>query len=93
MIGRFRASGAMLGTKSVTDVLDFAKDPRGKIMPLNAHIRLSNPRTKATQNSRIYRRGYNYDDGIDLAGNLNMGLLSTASSRTSFVSSSPTRRG
>ena len=75
MIGRFRASGAMLGTKSITDVFDFSKDPQGKIMPLTAHIRLSNPRTKATENSRIFRRGYNYDNGIDLAGNLNMGLL------------------
>ncbi|HTP20757.1 MAG TPA: Dyp-type peroxidase, partial [Solirubrobacteraceae bacterium] len=66
MIGRYRASGAMLGTNSITDVLDFAKDPQGKIMPLTAHIRLSNPRTKATQDSRIFRRGYNYDNGIDL---------------------------
>lgn len=75
MIGRYRASGAMLGTNSVTDVFDFAKDPQGKTMPLTAHIRLSNPRTKATEDSRILRRGYNYDNGIDLAGNLNMGLL------------------
>jgi deferrochelatase/peroxidase EfeB len=75
MIGRYRASGAMLGTNSVTDVLDFAKDPQGKVMPLTAHIRLSNPRTKATEDSRILRRGYNYDSGVDLAGNLNMGLL------------------
>lgn len=75
MIGRYRASGAMLGTNSITDVLDFANDPHGKIMPLTAHIRLSNPRTKATEHSRIFRRGYNYDNGIDLAGNLDMGLL------------------
>jgi len=75
MIGRYRASGAMLGTKSLTDVLDFAKDPQGKVMPLTAHIRLANPRTKATEDSRILRRGYNYDNGLDLAGNLNMGLL------------------
>jgi deferrochelatase/peroxidase EfeB len=75
MIGRNRATGAMLGTNSITDVLDFGKDPQGKIMPLTAHIRLSNPRTKATEDSRIFRRGYNYDNGIDLAGNLDMGLL------------------
>jgi deferrochelatase/peroxidase EfeB len=65
----------MLGTNSIKDVLDFSKDPRGKIMPLTAHIRLSNPRTKETEHTRIFRRGYNYDDGIDLAGNLNLGLL------------------
>jgi deferrochelatase/peroxidase EfeB len=75
MIGRYRASGAMLGTNSISDVLDFSEDPSGKIMPLTAHIRLSNPRTKQTENSRIFRRGYNYDNGIDLAGNLNLGLL------------------
>ena len=78
MIGRYRASGAMMGTQAITDVVDYAKDPTGKQVPLTAHIRLANPRTEATEESRILRRGYNFDDGIDEAGNLNMGLLFSA---------------
>jgi deferrochelatase/peroxidase EfeB len=75
MIGRYRASGAMLSTNAITDVVDFAKDPAGHKVPLTAHIRLANPRTRATEDSRIFRRGYNFDNGIDEAGNLNVGLL------------------
>jgi deferrochelatase/peroxidase EfeB len=75
MIGRYRASGAMMGTNSITDVADFAADPHGRKVPLTAHIRLANPRTEATELSRIFRRGYNYDNGVDLSGNLDLGLL------------------
>jgi deferrochelatase/peroxidase EfeB len=75
MIGRYRASGNVLGSGSLTAVPDFAADPKGNTIPLNSHIRLANPRTKATENSRIFRRGYNYDNGIDVAGNLDMGLI------------------
>ena len=75
MIGRYRAAGSVLGTSSLTAVPDFASDPKGKVIPLNAHIRLANPRTKASEDSRILRRGFNYDNGVDLAGNLDMGLI------------------
>jgi deferrochelatase/peroxidase EfeB len=75
MIGRYRASGNVLGTNALRTLPDFAADPRGKTIPLNAHIRLANPRTEATEDSRIFRRGYNYDNGVDLAGNLDMGLI------------------
>ena len=46
MIGRYRASGNALGTSSLTAVPDFAADPKGKTIPLTAHIRLANPRTR-----------------------------------------------
>jgi deferrochelatase/peroxidase EfeB len=75
MVGRYRNSGAVLSTNAISDVVDYAADPKGTKVPLTAHIRLANPRTAATEESRILRRGYNYDDGIDDAGNLNLGLL------------------
>ena len=75
MIGRYRASGNVLGTNSLTTPPDFAADPNGKTIPLSAHVRLANPRTKDTEGSRILRRGYNYDNGVDLAGDLDMGLI------------------
>jgi deferrochelatase/peroxidase EfeB len=78
MIGRYRASGSVLGANSLTALPDFAADPKGKTIPLGAHIRLANPRTKDTEDSRIFRRGYNYDNGVDLAGNLDMGLIFNA---------------
>jgi deferrochelatase/peroxidase EfeB len=75
MIGRYRAGGSVLGTGSLTAVPDFNADPTGKVVPLTAHIRLANPRTPATEDSRIFRRGYNYDNGVDLTGDLDVGLI------------------
>jgi deferrochelatase/peroxidase EfeB len=75
MIGRYRESGAVLGAGSLTALPDFAADPKGKVIPLSAHIRLANPRTKRSEKSRIFRRGFNYDNGVDLAGDLDVGLI------------------
>jgi deferrochelatase/peroxidase EfeB len=75
IIGRDKMSGAPLGLDVEHDIPDYAKDPKGDRIPLDAHIRLANPRTRETDPSLILRRVYNFSRGISASGQLDMGLL------------------
>jgi deferrochelatase/peroxidase EfeB len=75
IFGRQKASGALLGQHHEHEEADFGQHPETSEVPLDAHIRLANPRTMATQKHRILRRGYNYDRGLTQAGQMDMGLL------------------
>lgn len=75
-MGRLKPSGAPLdGGKTEHDVPDYTKDPEGKATPMDAHIRLANPRTKASDANLMLRRPFNYSNGVTKSGQLEMGLL------------------
>ncbi|WP_110656398.1 iron uptake transporter deferrochelatase/peroxidase subunit [Salinicola halimionae] len=81
IFGRRKMSGAPLSKTGAgvegkeQDVPDYASDPEGAITPLDAHIRLANPRTAETEKNRILRRPFNYSNGVETNGQLDMGLL------------------
>ncbi|MGM8931980.1 iron uptake transporter deferrochelatase/peroxidase subunit [Salinicola halophyticus] len=79
IFGRRKMSGAPLSDDGLEgkeqDVPDYSSDPEGEITPLDAHIRLANPRTPETAGNRILRRPFNYSNGVEANGQLDMGLL------------------
>ena len=82
LIGRKKVSGAPLGLTEEFADPDYPEDPDGKRIPLDAHIRLANPRTAETEKNRILRRGFNYSRGFDGAGRLDQGLAFIAYQRS-----------
>jgi deferrochelatase/peroxidase EfeB len=75
IFGRHKATGAPMQGGTEHDVPDYANDPEGKITPLDAHIRLANPRTHGSQVNLILRRPFNYSNGVTKSGQLDQGLL------------------
>ncbi|MEX2972088.1 iron uptake transporter deferrochelatase/peroxidase subunit [Streptomyces sp. C184] len=75
IFGRRKASGAPLDGEHETDSPRFRDDPHGTKIPLNSHIRLANPRTEKSDDSRFLRRSYNYDAGFDRSGKMDLGLV------------------
>jgi deferrochelatase/peroxidase EfeB len=75
ILGRNKKTGAPLGMKHERDIPAFHERPIHGQIPVNAHIRLANPRTKQTQKNRILRRGFNFSRGFDANGHLDQGLL------------------
>jgi deferrochelatase/peroxidase EfeB len=78
MIGRRRDNGAPLGGRDEFDDPRLDLDPKGDRVPLDAHIRLANPRTPGTADQRLLRRSWNYQRGFDEAGQLDQGLIFVA---------------
>lgn len=75
-IGREKTGGASLDNTKETDLPNYAADPNGDKVPLNAHIRKSNPRLGAESDKRrMLRRGFLYMNGIDKSGLLDAGFL------------------
>ncbi|MHC8407371.1 iron uptake transporter deferrochelatase/peroxidase subunit [Pseudomonas sp. TMB3-21] len=75
ILGRIKTTGAPIGGTQETQVPDYREDPHGKLTRLDAHIRLANPRTAASQANLILRRPFNYSNGVNKNGQLDMGLL------------------
>ncbi|HEN3476643.1 TPA: iron uptake transporter deferrochelatase/peroxidase subunit [Yersinia enterocolitica] len=75
IFGRDKHSGAPLGRVHEHDEPDYTKDPDGRVIKMDAHIRLANPRTAETQDNLMLRRGYSYSLGVSNSGQLDMGLL------------------
>ena len=76
MFGRRRDTGAPLDGNEESDAPTSRPDPKGYRDPARrAHPARQPAHRQRPRLSRILRRGYNYDRGIDGIGNLDMGLL------------------
>jgi deferrochelatase/peroxidase EfeB len=74
IMGRYKGSGAPLGRTGERDEPVFANGADDPLTPIDAHIRLANPRTPQSERNRILRRGFSFSDGFDGSGQLDQGL-------------------
>lgn len=77
IMGRAKMSGAPLDNRGAHEFIvpRYDGDPDGELTPLDAHIRLANPRTRETDANLILRRPFNYSNGVTRSGQLDQGLL------------------
>ncbi len=92
IIGRTKRTGAPLDGSREEDAPNYHSDPQGAATPIDAHIRLANPRTPASAASRILRRPYSFSRGFDPPGSSTRACcfsrINVISSRASWPSSS-----
>ncbi|WP_263265072.1 iron uptake transporter deferrochelatase/peroxidase subunit [Pseudomonas sp. RIT-PI-S] len=75
IFGRRKDSGAPMHGGNEFTLPDYQNDAEGKLTRLDAHIRLANPRTPGSEANLILRRPFNYSNGVNKNGQLDMGLL------------------
>lgn len=77
IMGRVKHSGAPLDQPQASEHQppDYAADAAGLATPMDAHIRLANPRDIASDQNLILRRPFNYSRGAVKNGQLDQGLL------------------
>lgn len=77
IMGRKKTNGAPLDRPGASEFVtpDYTADPEGEATPLDAHIRLANPRTPESDENIILRRPFNYSNGVTKSGQLDQGLL------------------
>lgn len=78
IFGRRKMSGAPLDApQDATEqaLPDYSADAEGKLTPMDAHIRLANPRTPDSDRNLMLRRPFNYSRGVTKSGQLDQGLL------------------
>ena len=75
IMGRHKISGAPLSRRAGTRRARRSPTTQPtSVTPVDAHIRLANPRTPETDENRILRRGFSYTRGFDGSGQLDQGL-------------------
>lgn len=75
IIGRRRETGAPLGANRADAEPDYASDPEGRVIALDAHIRRANPRTPQSEAHRILRRSYSYRRPPEVPGVADVGQI------------------